>query len=520
MNFLKNSTLVLAFLPLGLLAQKPGDTLFGQAMVHDINITFSQTAYWDSLTKYKQMGDSLGKDVYMMASVTIDGTTIDSIGVRLKGNSTYQHPGQKKPIRLDFNRYVDGKKYDGLKGIHLNNGAYDPTMLREKLFLDMLNKYKLAAPRCTYTRVSFNGQYVGLYKIVEHIDKTFLKTHFSNNDRNLYKGDPFGTLQWKGNGQSAYYSDYELKTNETQNDWSDLVNFINLVNNSGSAFPSNIAQAFNTDVYLKTWAANNLFVNLDTYIYNAHNYYLFNDSIAGKFQWISWDVGVVFGVFPLWWQSKTESFDILYLPNPATKLPLNMHLLEHEPFKEQYLEAMCTYLYNDMLPAKIYPKIDSLAAVVRPHIYAEPDANQMYTEAQFEGNLGYANVKAWLFSDIPGLKDFIAARWTNVSNQLCAQQWSCSLGSSFAGVADQVISIYPNPSNDKVTVHFKAPQYNVSVRYRITDIVGNKVFDEEVLLGDGEFKRQLDVSCLAAGMYVLAVDAGCQEVKKKLIIAR
>ncbi len=500
-------------------AQKPGDSLFADTKVHDINLVFSQTYFWDSLTYYKFKGDSMGKDVYMMCQVIIDGTTLDSIGVRLKGNSTYSHPGQKKPIRLEFNQYVKGRKYDGLKGVHLNNGAYDPTMLREKLFLDVLNKHKLAAPRCSYTRVSYNGQYVGLYKAVEAIDKTFLKTHFNNNDRNLYKGDPLGTLQWKGSNQASYYNDYELKTNEKKNDWSDLVGFINTICNSGGAFETNIQNAFNTSDYIKTWAANNLFVNLDTYIYNAHNYYLFNDSLANKFQWISWDVGVVFGVFPLWWQSKAEDLDILYLPDPPSRLPLNKNLLAADEFKRQYMEALCSYLYNDFNPVKLFPKIDSMANVIRPYIYAEPNANQMYTEEDFENNLGYGSIKAWIFSDIPGLKSFVSTRWSKVANQLCEKEWSCTLGASFAGMGSDILNVYPNPSGSKLTLQFKVPEYNTVINFKITDLLGNKVYAEDAVLSAGQNTKEIDISELAAGLYILSTDAGCRDIRKKIVIS-
>ena len=83
-------------------SQSPGDITFQSAIVHDINITFTQPNYWDSLMYYKMYADSFNLSTQsMMANVVIDGTTINSIGVRLKGNSSFGYPGQNLNCLLD-----------------------------------------------------------------------------------------------------------------------------------------------------------------------------------------------------------------------------------------------------------------------------------------------------------------------------------------------------------------------------------------------------------------------------------
>ena len=145
------------------LAQNPGDKIFNSSSIHTINITLNEPKWWDSLTYYYNDGATQ----YMIASITFDSIQMDSVGIRLKGNSSYGHVGTKKPIKLDLDQFVSGQNIDGEKKINLNNGFLDPTMMREKIFLDFMNKEGLPAPRCTYARVSYNGNYCGLYKIVE-----------------------------------------------------------------------------------------------------------------------------------------------------------------------------------------------------------------------------------------------------------------------------------------------------------------------------------------------------------------
>ncbi len=499
--------------------QGTGDSLFGVGGVHSVYIDFAQLGWWDTLTANKALGDQTGQDIYIPAIVTLDGRVMDSVGVRLKGNASYVgHPGTKKPLKLKFNAYINGQKFDGLKSVHLNNSAYDPTMLREKLMLDVLRRHGLPAPRCTYAAVYFNQEYVGLYKMIESIDKTFLQQTFGDNEGNLYKGDPNGTLQWFGAAPQTYYNAYELTTNETANDWTGLVDLIDRINNSGDQFPTRIRERLDVNAYLWTLAANNVFVNLDSYLFNPHNYYLYDDSTSGKFEWISWDVGLAFGVFPLWGQAASQELDLFYMPNPPDRVPLNKNLFAFDEFRQTYLEAICTYLNEDFRPSVMYAQIDSLADVIRPYVYAEPQSNQMYSNTQFEGNLGFTSYNGWILSKIPGLKTFIGERYHQLREQLCASGLACMQNNAVSPLGEESIHVYPVPSSSRVTVYFDSPTHDAYVLYQITDMRGRLVVEEQVKLDWGIYKRELDFSGQPAGVYVLRVLNSCTDIQKKIII--
>lgn len=119
----------------------------------------------------------------------------------------------------------------------------DSKILRfwEKIACDFYNEHGLNAPRCTFSKVYLNGIYWGLYNFIEEADtKQYLNAHFSYHDGNMFKGDPNGDLRYISNQASSYYPKYELHTNETINDWSDLVELITKINNSGGAFQDSI----------------------------------------------------------------------------------------------------------------------------------------------------------------------------------------------------------------------------------------------------------------------------------------
>ncbi|MEL6822350.1 MAG: CotH kinase family protein [Calditrichota bacterium] len=272
---------------------QPGQLLFDDTYVHTVELQFFQPGFYDSLTTNYE------SKTYLRADIRIDGSPVISVGARFKGYSSYMfYPGRKKSFKIDINEFVSGQKYDGLKKFNLNNGYLDPTFQREKLVSDALLEVDVPAPRVAFANVIVNGENWGLYTMVEQIDKTYLAdTWFGDDSGNLFKARAT-SMEWIGNDDSLYYNQFDLKTNEQQNNWQDLVQLIEHINlSSNSEFPSVLSNHLNVERYLKGWAVRNLFVDLDTYFHSGNNFYLYNNS--GQFEWICWDfntaVGTTFG---------------------------------------------------------------------------------------------------------------------------------------------------------------------------------------------------------------------------------
>lgn len=494
--------------PIFSFSQNAGDSTFQATFVHDINITLTQPNWWDSLMYYKMHSDSFNLSTQsMMANIIIDGTVINAIGVSLKGNSSFGYPGQKKPIKLAFNQYVSGQKYDGMKTLNLNNNMLDPTQMREKLMLDFLNEKGLSAPRCSYAKVSYNGSYVGLYKLVEQIDKTFLNTHFGNNGGNLFKGDPHGELNWIDNNPASYYPYYELHTNTVVNNWSDLVNLIDNINNTPAPdFLDSLETNLNTTPMIQQWAARNLFVDLDAYFHSPHNYYLYHNTATNKFEWNTWDVSVSFGFYPYWSEDSTEHTSLLMANTPLSSTPLTFRMLNDSTYKTTYLNAVCEYLEyfsNSVLD----PKIDSIGNAIRPYIYAEPDSNQMFPEPLFEYGMDTLTLITPM-GDIPGLKKFIANRRNNVITELATIPFTCTVGITDLSDFKFETKVYPNPFNTSTILQIISPGSGViNCELKIYDMFGREVLPEiihiPVAIGIDSFT--ISRGNLKSGMYFYQV---------------
>ena len=81
-------------------AQIDGDNIFSVDQIISIDLAFPQDDFWGDL----QTHYAADENEYIPAMLTltdVSGTHVmDSVGVRLKGNSSYSHPGVKSRSRL------------------------------------------------------------------------------------------------------------------------------------------------------------------------------------------------------------------------------------------------------------------------------------------------------------------------------------------------------------------------------------------------------------------------------------
>jgi len=138
---------------------------------------------------------------YVKADLWFDDELIPDIAVRPKGNSSLRtavtRGSGKMGLKLDLNFFNSARNFHGVKKLNFNNGFSDPTFIREVLGYELFEQIGLPAPRTAYADVWVNDTHLGLYTIVEQIDKTFLEDHFDYSNGNLYKPEmPAAYLTW------------------------------------------------------------------------------------------------------------------------------------------------------------------------------------------------------------------------------------------------------------------------------------------------------------------------------------
>lgn len=509
---MKKLFFVLLLLPVLVFPQKAGDNIFSGIKVHTIKLFFNQPAYWDSLTTYFNEGN----EQYLAASAVINGLNFDSIGIRLKGHSAYNHPNNKKPMRIAFDEFKN-LTWDGIKGVHLNNCWEDPTFMREKLHLDYLNNAGIAASRGNFAQLYINDTLFAFYSLAEHVDKTFLSSRYSNKSGDLFKavdgvGSPsyYSDFRWYGTDSSFYEPRYELKSDGSITAWSRMMKLIDTLNYSSNLAVALPALINDTSVY-KAFSTDILLGNLDSYVNSCRNFYFYYNTDKKKFEWIFWDAGLSFGSFNQSGVNNIEDLSIFYVVNAAQR-PLMGKILATPQLRTSYLNTFTSLFNSYFIPSDLFNHIDSIANVIRPYVYA--DAKKMYTDAQFESNI--QNDILIGTTRKPGLKSFITSRYNNITAQLTSVEDELVNPLTFS--LDQN---YPNPFNPATTISFSVAREGY-VKLEVHNLLG----ESAAILFNGyakpgvKYEVIFNAEKLSSGIYLYRLTGSQNSLAKKMILIK
>ena len=355
--------------------------------IQTIDITFSQSN-WDQIL---DAAANSTEDYTMATTVVINGTSFDSVGVKYKGNSTYNANQTKNPFHIELDTYKN-QNYEGYKDIKLSNVAKDPSFLREVLSYQIAGQY-MQAPLSNYANVTVNGSLMGLYSNSEAITKTFVDDRFYSSNNTFIKCNPpagagpgssdLPNLVYINQDSTNYYDAYEIKSD---NGWQELIDLCDTLKNTTAA----IEEVLDVDRALWMLAFDNAVVNLDSYIGGfAQNYYLYRDD-NNRFNPIIWDLNESFGGFAMTGSgnlnSTAQKQQMTHLLNENdTDYPLVQELLAVPMFKKMYLAHFKTILLENFDNGSYATTGQTLQTLIDASVQA--DDNKFYTYANFTDNL-------------------------------------------------------------------------------------------------------------------------------------
>lgn len=241
-----------------------------------------------------------------VAAVTIGDQTFEKVGVRYKGNGTILDTARtlKKSFKIDLDRAGGSARFAGSKTINLNCGVTDPTKLREALAYDVYRAAGVPASRTTFAevRLTVPGKYdkelLGLYTVVEEVDKAFLKDRFGSEKGLVMKPEGLRDFTDLGDEWAKYKTAYAPKRDATAEEGKRLVAFAKLVDKADDAtFRKDIDSYLDVDNYLRFMAATAFLANTDSFFDLGHNYYLHLNPKTNKLQFLPWDLDRAFANF-------------------------------------------------------------------------------------------------------------------------------------------------------------------------------------------------------------------------------
>lgn len=391
------------------------DVLFQDDVVRGYQLDFYGDTAWNAKLEAMWKADS----GYLPARFFDGTTTLDSVGVRYKGNSSFTLAGNnpKKPLKIKFGEFKD-QTYFGVKVLNFSNNIGDPTMMREPIGYAIARKY-LPAPRASFVHLTLAGTPIGLYSQVEQADKSFLKRWFENAKGNLFKaGDDGATLEWIDSAAASYAGsgDYELKTNEDAPDWTGFVAFVDFLNNAtDETFCADRAKFVDDDNIGKFLAFNTVLSNFDSYNGSGRNWYLYQpDPTTGSILMIPWDLNQSFGAYG--GASSALSISIDTVQAPIAARPLFRRFLGCAPARLAYYRWIADMIEGAASADSVESMMIRDSALIAPFVAA--DSNKFYPLAAWKTNLR-ANYRG---SEglVPGLVSFSKTRNASIATQLPA----------------------------------------------------------------------------------------------------
>jgi len=331
-------------------------------------------------------------DERLLATCTVNGIPFDSVGVKYKGNSTYDANNAKNPLNIKLNHIIGSQDYDGWYTLKLSSGDRDPSFVREALSYEILRKYMMA-PLSNFAKVYINGSYYGLFTSNESINKKFVEDYFySDRENSLIKcnwevlGDGGSSLEYLGPDSSSYFTSYDLKSDDG---WDDLVGLTDVINN---AF-SNVEDFLDIDRAIWMLAFNNVFVNLDSYSGPfKQNYYLYKDD-HDRMNAIVWDLNMSFGGFrainlggpggPTTTQDLQEMDPLIRLGDNT--YPLIDKILSDPRYQKMYIAHCRTMLEENFANNLYFERADTMQTIIFDDYDSDP--SQIFSTTNFTSNL-------------------------------------------------------------------------------------------------------------------------------------
>ena len=364
--------------------------LYDSTIIREFRLSFPQTNYWTLLTS------NYSTRTHIPASLTVDGITLDSVGVSFKGNTSYQGTGtsQKKSFSIKTEEFRDNQDLMGYSTLNLNNAYQDESFLREVFYLHQIRKH-IPAAKANFVHLFINEQDWGLYPNVQQLNKDFLEEWFFSNDGANFRahvrttggpggGGPGGGAQW-GDGTAAlnylgadtalYQTKYTLKSSDIGNSWQHLVDGCYELNNTAAAdITTDLPTFYDLDRVLWFLASEIAFSDDDSYVFKGKmDYYVYFDPETNRLTPIEFDGNSVMA-------SNALNWGVFYNVTNAN-YPLLNKLLTVPSIRQRYLAHFRTIIQEEMNAANCDEILDNYKAQIDALVQSDP--KKLYTYNQF-----------------------------------------------------------------------------------------------------------------------------------------
>jgi spore coat protein CotH len=336
---------------------------------------------------YQELYSSPEDENYISVDVEINGKEFKNCGFRTKGSSVYEvvratdNP-TRFGYRLELDYYVKDQNYDGIKKFYLNNGALDPTYIKEMIGYDVYEKAGVKTPKRALSELTINGKNDGIYTIVELPEEDFLQRNYGSNYGIIYKTkitektapDNESSLVYKDDNIETYLPIYNCEKfgrSFTKTDATNIVNALKAISNN-----ENLEEYVNISDTIDYFVGSFFLPNEDSYISESfRNFYIYQ---SGKqITLLPYDLNLYFRY------NDSVNKPVLYydIYKYTENKPLIYNILSNTEYQNIYIERM--YKLLDALSEDDYliKRIDLYSSLITDSV--QTNENNWYDYETF-----------------------------------------------------------------------------------------------------------------------------------------
>jgi hypothetical protein len=215
---------------------------------------------------------SAGPDAQMNATfISVDGTGVQlryNVGARNRGHGTRNGPPNNQHVS-----FADDRLWNGRAALSFNCRYTHAQIMGSAIF----RMAGIAAAYTTPVQLRINGSNLasggspmfGVYARLDAVDSFLTKQHFPDDpDGNFYtcfRDNGEAELRYVGTNPNSYRPSYFKGTNASQDDWSDLIHMLDVLNNAPEAtYFQDVSKVINVPQWLRYIALDSLLVNYET----------------------------------------------------------------------------------------------------------------------------------------------------------------------------------------------------------------------------------------------------------------
>lgn len=365
-----------------------GDYILDPQTVHHIAIEMDADAQ-NSLTSSPRE--------YAEVTFIMEGQRLQ-VGLRLKGNSTFQDFGGKPSFKISFDYVVDDQAFYGLENVNMHGNVLDASMLHEHMSFHIYRGAGLTAARTGWTTLEINGTDFGIFTLSEVQDKVFLKHNWEDASGSVYESGSFeGSCDLNDGGCDCFEQDLVGDGDQIE----DLQRLCTAAT-TDSDWLTGIQELVDWEPWLRTMAMDMMLAHWDNYGFNINNYRIYHEPSEDLWYWTSWSTDLSFGWNP-WGGAYCGEYGTW--PADHNRGLLLSKCWSNSECKTQLLDAMGE-MVDRWEGMNLVTELQSTHALIQADKYSDP--RHPWSTAQFESEVSC--MESWLQTRPGAIRSFIESQ--------------------------------------------------------------------------------------------------------------